>query len=145
MTAALKFVEEPAENVERAPLTVVVAAADADRRQTICRMLGASGYEAVPLATGSELLHYLYNALPSRTRPDLVICDAELEGIDGAQVCLISRSQDALLPFIVLARPGIAGDFDSMELADEARVVPAEVDLDELKGSVIELAGDPLT
>jgi CheY-like chemotaxis protein len=123
--------------------TVVLAAADAQRRDAVGRMLRVLGYQLVALETGAQLLQYLYNSLAGTGRPDLVICDAELDGIDGAQVCIISRAQDELLPFIVVARPGVAGDFDSMELADEACVLNADVDLDELKLKVLQLAGDP--
>jgi CheY-like chemotaxis protein len=141
MGAATLYSEEP----QRTPgsILVVLAAADPDRREAIARMLRGEGYELVALETGAQLLQYLYNSLAQQTRPDLVICDAELEGIDGAQVCIISRAQDELLPFIVVARDGVAGDFDSLELADDACVVCADVDLDELKANVVRLAGDP--
>jgi CheY-like chemotaxis protein len=125
-----------------APL-IVVAGTDALRRGAICEMLSGQGYEVTELDTGAQLLQYLYNSVVHETRPDLVVCDAELEGIDGAQICKISRAQDSLLPFIVFARPGTPGAFDSMELSDDACVLPADVDLEELRAAVLQLAGSP--
>ncbi len=118
---------------------VVVALNGAERLERVSGMLAAEGYEVVALRDGAELLQYLYNSVVHEQRPDLVVCDAELEGVDGAQVCLISRSQGTLLPFVVIARPGGPGAFDSLELADDAVVVSSDVDLDELKAAVSRL------
>jgi len=122
---------------------VVVAEGDAQRRDRIADMLVHEGYEVLALETGAQLLQYLYNSVVHESRPNLVICDAELEGIEGAQVCKISRAQDTLLPFIVLSRPGTAGDFDSLELSDDACVLPSDVELPELRAAVFRLAGAP--
>jgi DNA-binding response OmpR family regulator len=122
---------------------VVVADSDEMLRTGIARMLAARGYDVVVLRTGPQLLQYLYNEGMREGRPDLVICGAELEGIDGAQVCLIAHSQDNLLPFIVMAREGEAAQFDALELLDDACVVKRPVDLDELNDVVAQLAGEP--
>ncbi|MBL8954503.1 MAG: response regulator [Myxococcaceae bacterium] len=115
---------------------VVLALNDGARCAALEQALTADGYEVVTMRDGAALLQYLYNSVTHEARPDLVVCDAELDGVDGAQVCLISRSQDALLPFIVIARNGPAGAFDSLELFDEACVLSADVDLEELKAAV---------
>ena len=127
------------------PLTtlVVVADADARRRDALAQRLLDDGYDVVALETGPQLLQYLYNSVVHQLRPDLVICAAELEGIDGVQVCKISRAQDNLLPFIVLTRPGHAGAFDALELADDASVLSPDVDFEVLREEVSRLAGDP--
>ena len=122
---------------------VVVALHDATRRESMQALLARAGFDVVVLDTGAQLLQYLYNSVAHEARPDLVICDAELDGIDGAQVCKISRAQDTLLPFIVLARPGTPGDFDSMELNDDACVLSSDVDPQELTAVVQTLAGNP--
>jgi DNA-binding response OmpR family regulator len=122
---------------------VLIAMAEGLRRRAVANMLSKAGYEVLVLGTGSELLHHLYNSLGSGKTPDLVLCDAELEGIDGAQICKISRAQNSLLPFIVIARPGFAGAFDSLELGEDACVVTSDVDLEDLKFWVETLAGDP--
>jgi DNA-binding response OmpR family regulator len=122
---------------------VVIAENDEVLRTGIARTLAAKGYDVIVLRTGAQLLQYLYNEGMREGRPDLVICGAELEGIDGAQVCLIAHSQDSLLPFIVLARDGEAAEFDALELMDDACVVKRPVDLDELTDVVVELAGEP--
>src|SRR4051812_31661510 len=102
---------------------ILIAEGDEVLRSGMARLLAAQGYEVVVLRTGAQLLQYLYNEGVHDGRPDLVICGAELEGIDGAQVCLISHAQDNLLPFIVLAREGEAAQFDALELMDDACVV----------------------
>ena len=122
---------------------VVLAQSDPERRAVTQMLLLDAGYDVVVLDTGSQLLQYLYNSVAHEARPDLVVCDAELEGIDGAQVCKISRSQDTLLPFIVLARPGPAGAFDSMELNDDACVFEPDVEPETLMAEVLRLAGHP--
>jgi DNA-binding response OmpR family regulator len=122
---------------------VVVAEGDALLREQLARELSDLGYEVVSLRTGSELLQYLYNEGMRDGRPDLVICAAELEGIDGSQVCKISRAQDSLLPFIVLARAGEPAGFDALELLDDAFVVSRPIDFDELHEAVVQLAGEP--
>ena len=125
-----------------APLVMVAVNGEA-RRTQLQELLWGAGFDVVLLDTGPQLLQYLYNSVAHEARPDLVICDAELEGIDGAQVCKISRAQDTLLPFIVLARPGTPGDFDSLELSDDACVLPADVEPRELKAAVLQLVGVP--
>jgi len=122
---------------------VVVAEGDPDRRDRVAERLMSDGYDVVALETGAQLLQYLYNSLVHETRPDLVICDAHLEGIDGSQICKISRAQNTLLPFIVLARPGEPGAFDSLELYEDACVLASDVGLDELRAAVVRLAGGP--
>jgi len=118
---------------------VVLALNEVSRLERIGELLVGRGYEVVALRDGASLLQYLYNSVVHESRPDLVICDAELEGVDGAQICMISRAQNSLLPFIVIARPGGPGAFDSMELSDDAVVLPADVDLDDLKAAVSRL------
>lgn len=120
-----------------APLVVIAVSGD-QRRAQLQELLWGSGFDVVLLETGAQLLQYLYNSVAHEARPDLVICDAELDGIDGAQVCKISRAQDTLLPFIVLARPGTPGDFDSLELSDDACVLPADVEPRALKAAVLQ-------
>ena len=123
--------------------TVVVAMGDGLRRRAVANMLGRYGYAVQVFGTGSELLQYLYNSVGEAHAPVLVLCDAELDGIDGAQVCKISRAQNSLLPFIVIARAGFPGAFDSLELGEDACVVTSDVDLEDLKFWVETLAGDP--
>ena len=118
---------------------VVLALNGGARREALRDALAAEGCEVVALADGAALLQYLYNSVVHEVRPDVVVCDAELDGVDGAQVCLISRAQDTLLPFVVIARAGTAGAFDSLELFDEACVLSADVDLEEMKAAVSRL------
>ncbi len=131
---------ERAEQQPVAPL-VVVAMNEPGRRDRVIEALEDAGFDVVVLDTGAQLLQYIYNSVAHEARPDAVVCDAELDGIDGAQVCSISRAQDTLLPFVVFARPGTPGDFDFMELNDDACVVPADVEPATLMDEVRRLTG----
>lgn len=128
---------------EEGATRVVVAEGDDLLRARLVQYLADIGYDVIAMRTGAQLLQYLYNEGLHEQRPDLVICAAELEGVEGAQVCMISRAQDNLLPFIVLAREGEAAAFDALELVDDAFVVRRPVDLDALHDAVVELAGEP--
>src|SRR5687767_10242618 len=140
--AVPSYSDDAAREPERATL-VVLAMRDGLRRRAIANLVAKRGYQVLVLGSGSELLQYLYNSVGEPQPPGLVVCDAELDGIDGAQVCKISRAQNSLLPFIVIARPGFPGAFDSLELGDDACVVTSDVDLEDLKFWVETLAGDP--
>jgi two-component system response regulator MtrA len=122
---------------------VVIAEGDDLLREALAESLSAEGYDVIAFKTGAQLLQYLYNEGLHEGRPDLVICAAELDGIDGSQVCKISRAQDNLLPFIVVARDGEAAGFDALELLDDAFVVKRPVNLTELHAAVLQLAGEP--
>lgn len=143
MNAAPHWAEDLDAHRQPDATLIIVAEGDVSRREAVSDMLLREGYDVMSFDSGAELLQYLYNSISHQLGPALVICDAELAGIDGAQVCKISRAQNTLVPFIVLARPGTPGAFDSMELVDDACVLNADVDLAELKASVVRLAGDP--
>ena len=101
------------------------------RKEGTCReILESAGFEVRFPQNGGSVL----------TEPQL---HAELDGIDGSQVCKISRAQDNLLPFIVVAREGEAAGFDALELLDDAVVVNRPVNLTELHAAVLQLAGEP--
>jgi two-component system response regulator MtrA len=143
MNAAEPLSNQPLQPLQHEAPLVVIAEGDDALRALLAESLLDDGYEVIALKTGAQLLQYLYNEGVHDARPDLVICAAELEGIDGAQVCKISRAQDDLLPFIVLAREGSAGPFDALELVDDAFVVNRPVNLSELRDAVVQLAGEP--
>ena len=134
--------DEFAESVQPQSALVVLALEDDELRAEIAEALTDDGHEVVTLKTGAELMQYLYNSISHQPQPDLVICGAALGGIDGAQVCKISRSQNELLPFIVLARPGEAGAYDELELGDDA-VVFRSMDVGALRAAVARITGAP--
>jgi DNA-binding response OmpR family regulator len=137
------YSESPLYRSEAGATRVVVAEGDDQLRTQLVQQLTAFGYDVVAMRTGAQLMQYLYNEGQHDQRPDLVICAAELDGILGSQVCKISRAQDSLLPFIVLAREGEAAAFDALELLEDAFVVRRPVDFDELHDAVVELVGEP--
>jgi DNA-binding response OmpR family regulator len=143
MHAAIAYSDSFHETVQPDAPLIVVADADLRLRDELVRRLSDGGYDVIPLETGSQLMQYLYNEGVHDVRPDLVICGAHLEGIDGTQVCKISRAQDSLVPFIVLARDGEAANFDALELIDDAVVLQRPLDFNELRDSVAQLVGSP--
>jgi CheY-like chemotaxis protein len=143
MHAAPSYADEFHESTQPSRTVVVLAASDDDRRDALAEQLTAEGYEVVAYKTGPELLQHLYNSVVHEARPDLVICSAELQGIDGAEVCRISRAQDSLLPFIVLAPMRDDDSNPLVELSDDACVLPASVDFEQLRAEVFRLVGAP--
>lgn len=143
MHAAPALTDEFHDRQQLATKRVLIAETDGPRRESFAAMFEEDGYEVITLSTGEELFQYLYSERALTERPDVVICDAELKGIDGAQVCLITRAHDGDLPFIVLAREGVPGAFDALELQDEAVVLPSDVKFETLREAVGELAGEP--
>jgi DNA-binding response OmpR family regulator len=143
MHTALAYNDSFHETVQPVAPLIVVADRDQHLRNELVRRLSDEGYDVIPLETGSQLLQYLYNEGVHEMRPDLVICGAELEGISGSQVCKVSRAQDQMLQFIVLAREGEAANFDALELIDDACVLQRPLNFSELHEAVTQLAGAP--
>ncbi len=71
---------------ERRP-RVVVADDDEATRYIIAETLGHEGFEVVPAATGAEAIEHC-----EARRPDLVLLDVEMPGLDGYSACEAIRS-----------------------------------------------------
>ena len=80
--------------------TVLVVDDDATTRDVIVRYLEREGFEALQAEDGGRA-----RALIESTRPDLVILDLMLPGVDGRSVCRWVRSNGAL-PVIMLTALG---------------------------------------
>jgi CheY-like chemotaxis protein len=72
-----------------------------------CRIIKSSGYEVIEARTGEEGV-----ALALKERPDLIIMDIQLPGIDGLEVTKRIRESEAdgEIPIIALTSYAMAGD-----------------------------------
>jgi DNA-binding response OmpR family regulator len=84
--------------------TVLVVDDDAMTRDVIVRYLEREGFQALQAEDGGRA-----RALIESTRPDLVILDLMLPGVDGRSVCRWVRSNGAL-PVIMLTALGEESD-----------------------------------
>jgi two-component system response regulator VanR len=73
---------------------------DATVRAVIKKYLIANGFTAIATDNGSEGL-----LLIRESQPDLVLCDAEMPGLDGFAVCRVLKKKPATqsLPFILMS------------------------------------------
>jgi len=82
----------PPEWVGAAPGTgrnrrVLVVEDDEDQREVLCINLRAAGYLPIPVPSGDQVIE-----VARVQRPDLVLLDANLPGIDGYTVCRLLKS-----------------------------------------------------
>jgi len=72
-----------------------------------CRIIKSSGYEVIEARTGEEGV-----ALALKERPDLIIMDIQLPGIDGLEATKRIRESesDGEIPIIALTSYAMAGD-----------------------------------
>lgn len=72
-----------------------------------CRIIKSSGYEVIEARTGEEGV-----ALALKERPDLIIMDIQLTGIDGLEATKRIRESEAdgEIPIIALTSYAMAGD-----------------------------------
>ncbi len=72
-----------------------------------CRIIKSSGYEIIEARTGEEGV-----ALALKERPDLIIMDIQLPGIDGLEATKRIRESEAdgEIPIIALTSYAMAGD-----------------------------------
>ena len=79
--------------------TVLVIEDEAPLRANLARILTAEGFRVVAAADGNEGMRQLETA-----RPDLVVCDVLMPGLDGYGVlaALRARPETAEVPFIFL-------------------------------------------
>jgi two-component system response regulator MtrA len=84
------------------PAHVLVAEDDRNHAEILRRYLEAEGYRATVTHDGRAALEQA-----RRLRPDLVLLDVMLPGLDGLDVCRILRAEDLPVPVLMLtARTG---------------------------------------
>ncbi len=79
---------------------VLVVDDDASLRSLLVRFLQKEGFSAVPAENGLEALQLI-----KETRPDAVISDAEMPGLDGHGLCRVLRQETSVhsIPLILMS------------------------------------------
>jgi two-component system response regulator MprA len=106
-----------------------ILVADDDRaiRESVERALGLEGYDTLTASDGAKAL-----AAIEAGRPDLLILDVMMPGIDGLMVCRVLRAQRRPLPILMLT--ALAQTADRVEGLDAGAddYLPKPFELDEL-------------
>lgn len=78
-----------------------------DNRQIVRDLVTASGYELIEATTGEEGLE-----VAARERPDLILMDIQLPGIDGYEVTrrIKANAQLQKIPIIAVTSYALSGD-----------------------------------
>ena len=78
-----------------------------DNRRIVRDLLGAAGYELVEAITGEEGI-----AMAESHRPDLILMDIQLPGVDGYEATRRIRANPALahIPIIAVTSYALSGD-----------------------------------
>ena len=86
---------------------ILVVEDQEDNRKIVRDLVTASGYELVEAATGEEGL-----AAAARERPDLILMDIQLPGIDGYEVTRRIKANPDLrqIPIIAVTSFALSGD-----------------------------------
>ena len=81
-------------------LRILVAEDDDDTRELVCRVLARGGYEVTRASSGTEAL-----ALAREVRPDALVIDLTMPGLDGMELTQAIRSEDGLetVPILLLS------------------------------------------
>jgi len=86
---------------------ILVIEGQEDNRQIVRDLLAASGYELIEATTGEEGLE-----AAARERPDLILMDIQLPGIDGYEVTRRIKADPKLrqIPIIAVTSYALSGD-----------------------------------
>ncbi|MFE2069021.1 response regulator transcription factor [Streptomyces sp. NPDC059467] len=79
------------------PQTVLLAEDDRAIRHALERALTLEGYEVTAVADGVEALAHAH-----RDKPDVLVLDVMMPGIDGLQVCRVLRAEGDRTPILML-------------------------------------------
>ena len=80
------------------PRLVLLATDDADTRGILGSLLVDAGYRVLLARDGFEAF-----ALAEREAPDLILVDADMPRLDGAEFCWAYRSRGATTPVVLLS------------------------------------------
>jgi CheY-like chemotaxis protein len=84
-------------DLQRGSGRILVVEDDEDQREVVCINLSAAGYQPVPVPSGDDAIE-----IARAERPDLILLDANLPGIDGYTVCRLLKADAALASTPVL-------------------------------------------
>ncbi|MFF8034838.1 MULTISPECIES: response regulator transcription factor [unclassified Streptomyces] len=79
------------------PHTVLLAEDDRAIRNALERALTLEGYRVTAVADGAEALAQVH-----RSRPDVLVLDVMMPGVDGLQVCRVLRAEGDRTPVLML-------------------------------------------
>ena len=96
------------------PSKVLLVEDDPDYRAVLALALELQGFLVRQAAGGRQALEFL-----SRERPDIIISDLEMSGVDGRALCKQARRDAALsnIPFVILSAfvdPDESGQLDDL-------------------------------
>ncbi|MBF9071625.1 response regulator transcription factor [Streptacidiphilus fuscans] len=77
--------------------TVLLAEDDRAIRDSLDRLLTLEGYQVTPVSDGIEALASVH-----KQRPDVVVLDVMMPGIDGLAVCRVLRAEGDHVPILML-------------------------------------------
>lgn len=86
---------------------ILIIEDQADNRQIMHDLLGAHGFESLEATTGEDGL-----AAAAREKPDLILMDIQLPGMDGYEVTRRIKANAALkhIPVIAVTSYALSGD-----------------------------------
>ena len=86
---------------------ILVVEDQADNRRILRDLLTSAGYEMIEAVTGEEGV-----ALAERERPDLILMDIQLPGLDGYEATRRIKANPALrqIPIIAVTSYALSGD-----------------------------------
>lgn len=97
-----RYPEVPSETAAEKPLqTILVIDDDESVRYVLARLLAKNGYRPVEAANGSDGIDAF-----SRLRPEAVLLDLRMPGMDGMDVLRELKKRDATVPIIIITAHG---------------------------------------
>jgi two-component system response regulator MprA len=105
--------------------TVLLAEDDRAIRESVVRLLTLEGYQVTAVADGIQALAAIH-----RERPDVIVLDVMMPGIDGLAVCGVLRAENDRTPVLMLtARVETSDRVAGLDAgADDYMVKPFEAD-----------------
>ena len=105
--------------------TVLLAEDDRAIRESVVRLLTLEGYQVTAVADGIQALAAIH-----RERPDVIVLDVMMPGIDGLAVCRVLRAENDRTPILMLtARVDTSDRVAGLDAgADDYMVKPFEAD-----------------
>ena len=76
---------------------ILIADDDIDLRATLVRLLGRFGYGCLTASSGAEAIQVM-----QAERPDLVVTDLHMPGIDGVAVARCAREHSPPIPVVLM-------------------------------------------
>lgn len=97
------------------PATILVIEDNPESLRLLAYLLSCAGHETLTAADGEEGLR-----LALGSRPDLVLCDIQLPGIDGYEIARRLKASDehAGIPLVAVTAYSMPGDRESAMAAD---------------------------